>query len=235
MRKSLTVLAMAPVLMATQCYRAFDLQVSPGPKPMQAVFTGVRKGEQVELEELSVALCRPSVIQHVVWSASRSGKKAERTDSVTYGEASTGFFSDRAPEPLRPGGCYQVWGGGRLRGRPGPAIGSGGFRVLADGTVVNGTGELGRRLTGELVLDRAAVACRRGYRRARTSVDSAVVDDRSWAVADTTITCGFLRRRSPETIANAESTERVLLSSLGAIAAVAALLVLEDKLNLKAR
>ncbi|HSU19651.1 MAG TPA: hypothetical protein VLI45_07900 [Acidobacteriaceae bacterium] len=42
MRKSLAVLAMAPVLMATQCYRRFDVQVSPGPEPMRPVITASR-------------------------------------------------------------------------------------------------------------------------------------------------------------------------------------------------
>ena len=49
MRRSLAVLAVAPVLMATQCYTSYDLQVSPGPAPKQAVFTGVRDKEILSL------------------------------------------------------------------------------------------------------------------------------------------------------------------------------------------
>ena len=37
MRRSLLVLAMTPLLMATQCRPWFELQTRPGPEPMQAI------------------------------------------------------------------------------------------------------------------------------------------------------------------------------------------------------
>ena len=236
MRRSLAVLAMVPGLMATQCYERFDVQVSPGPEPMRPVIAALHGKDTVELREVHVALCRVGILPHAVWSASRQLEKgAARVDSVTYGDPSAGFFSQRPPEPLRAGGCYTVGASGRVSGSSLPARGFGGFRVLADGSVQNGTGELGRRLEREREVDRAAVGCRRGYRHARNPADSAAVDARDWTVSDTTITCGFLRARHADLIARTESTERALLGTLGAITIVAALLVLEDKLNLKTR
>ena len=61
------------------------------------------------------------------------------------------------------------------------------------------------------------------------------VDARVWPVSDTTIDCRFLRTRSPETIEQAESTERLLLQAAGAIAVVAGLFVIQDRLNLENR
>jgi hypothetical protein len=232
MRKSLAVLAMAPVLMATQCVEQFDVQVSPGPEPMRPVITAVRGKGAVELREVHVALCRVSVVPHTVWMASRASGAAP-TDSVTYGDPSADFLSQRPPEPLRAGGCYTVGASGSVSGSSLPARGYGGFRVMADGSVQNGTGELGRRLSQEQEVDRAAVGCRRAYRRARSLADSAAVDARAWPVSDTTVTCRFLRQRDPEMIARAESTERLLLQAAGGIVAAAALMVLQDRLNLR--
>jgi hypothetical protein len=232
MRRSLAVLAMAPVLMATQCYKQFDVQVSPGPRPMQPVITASRGTDTVELQDVYVARCRVSVVPHAVWSASRkSTKGAARTGFVVYGDTSGGFFSERPPEPLRAGGCYTVGASGTVSGSSLPAMGSGGFLVLPDGGVRNGTGELGRRLGNERDVHRAAVGCRRGYDRARTLADSTAVDTRVWAVSDTTITCGLLRERDPESIAAVESTGRVLLQAGGWIAVIAALSVLQDALK----
>jgi hypothetical protein len=226
MRRSLAVLALGPALMATQCYQKIDVHVSPGPKPGQAVITGVHAKEPVELQELTVTLCRPMEIDRVVWSGNGGAR-----DSVLYG-TSEGFFAERPPEPLAPGGCYEVSARGRLHESRRYAWGFGGFRVRPDGTVIDGTGAPGRRLNSSLGIDRAAVGCRRAYRRARTEPDSAGVDARVWPVSDTAITCRFLRQRFPETIASTESTERVLLEVSGALAAIAALLVLESRLHL---
>jgi hypothetical protein len=231
MRRSLAVLAMGPVLMANQCFRAFAVRVSPGPEPRQAVFTGVFEKEAVELRSLRVSLCRPLVLQHAVWELDGPADGGgARTDSVVYGAPPSGFFSEKPAEPLRAGGCYEVSAGGRL-GSGQQLFGSGGFHLLADGRVQDGTGPLSRRLGGERQVDRGAVGCRRRYRRARTPADTAAVDARAWAVADTSITCGFLRERSPETIAQAKSTERTLLEGAGWIAALAALSALQHALK----
>jgi len=96
--------------------------------------------------------------------------------------------------------------------------------------VLNGTGELGWQLEREQLVDRAAVGCRRGYRRARSFADTIAVDARVWPVSDTTVTCGFLRHRDPDMIARAESTERLLLQAAGGILAAAALWRLGDML-----
>ena len=228
MRKSLAVLAMGPLLMATQCHPSYDVRVAPGPEPMQAVFTGVRGKESVAIDDLAVALCRPSVVSHLVWDATRV-EKAAGADSVTYGEASR-FSSRRPAEPLRPGGCYTVFSTGTLHPSGRYAIGSGGFHVLPDGRVVNGTGPQGRRLTSYRQVDRAAVGCKRAYRRAPTLQDTTSIDARVWEVADTTITCGHLRYRHPETLAGAESSERLLLQAAGGIAVLVALFAIQDAL-----
>ena len=235
MRRSLAVLAIAPVLMATQCYPRYDVQVSPGPAPKQAVFTGVRDKEAVELGSVTVARCRPSLLHHVVWDVDirETADSIPASDSLVYGAAPAGFFERKGPEPLVAGGCYTVSSWGRLRESGRRAMGSGGFHVLPDGTVANGLGARGGRLAGENQVERAAVGCRRDYRRAGTAADSTRVDARVWAVADTSITCGFLRTRHPEIIATTESTEWRLVQVAGGIAAIAALLVLEDRLNLQ--
>ncbi|HKP75792.1 MAG TPA: hypothetical protein VJT67_09645 [Longimicrobiaceae bacterium] len=224
MRRSLLVLAMTPVLLATQCFPRFDLRTSPGPEPMQVVFTGVRGHERVELQSVTVTRCRPAELAHTVWEA--GGKGAEE---VPYG--SDKLDSPRPAEPLFPGGCYNVFARGRLETSSLPAFGSGGFRVLPDSTVVEGTGAEGRRLAAYRQVDRAYVNCRRDYRRARTPVDTARVDLRVWEVSDTTLTCGFLRTRFGETMERTESTERVMLETAGALAAIAALLAFRTVLG----
>lgn len=234
MRKSLVVLAMMPLIMATQCFPRFDVRTSPGPEPLQAVFTGERGRETVELSSVTVARCRPGVVYHVAWEASFPSElnPKVRVDSVVYGQAPQGSDERSAAEPLIAGGCYEVFASGRtLAGQY--ARGTGGFLVRPDGVVIDGTGSVGRRLGSQRGVDRAAVGCRRQYRRARTTADSATVDARVWAVSDTTITCGFLRSRAPEVIAETESTERMLLEIAGGVAVIAALLVLEDRFNLR--
>jgi len=223
MRRSLLVLAMAPLLLATTCFPKFDLKTSPGAQPMQVVFTGTRGHERVELQGVTVARCRPGEAPHVVWEAQGKG-----ADSVAYGSAK--FASARPAEALFPGGCYVVFASGSLPSGM-RAFGSGGFRVLPDSTVVNGTGAQGRRLNGSGQVDRAYVNCRRGYRRARTYADTVRVDARAWAVSDTTLTCGYLRTRFAEMMERTESTERVLLETAGALAAIAALLAFRTVLN----
>jgi hypothetical protein len=233
MRRSLAVLAMAPVLMATTCFPSFDVRVSPGPAPMQAVFTGVRGKEAVELQRVTVSLCRPGVVNRVVWSVNfREEDGGDLPDSLVYGAPPPGFFAQSPPEPLAAGRCYQVSAAGRLRSTTLGAMGTGGFRVLADGTVADGIGAQGSRLAKQHEVDRAAVGCRRAYRRARTRPDSAGVDARVWAVSDTSITCGFLRTRYPETIASTESTEGRILRVAGAVAVLIAVYAIEDALHL---
>jgi len=216
MRRSLAVLAMMPLLMANQCFPRFDLQTSPGPQPLQPVFTGVRGHERVELHGVTVARCRPDELRHVVWEAQGKG-----ADAVVYG--SDKLATGRPAEPLLPGGCYDVFATGSIPSSPMSAFGSGGFRVLPDSTVVNGTGAQGRRLSAFRPVDRAYVNCRRAYRRARSYDDTTRVDARVWEVSDTTLTCGYLRTRFGETMERTESTERVLLDVAGALAAIAAL------------
>ena len=223
MRRSLAVLAMMPLLMANQCYPAFDVRTSPGPSPQQPLFTGERGGQPVELLDLSVTQCRPSVVSHLMWQAAITG------DSVVYGQGTENGKSKNAAEPLRPDGCYEVFAGGRLRTGE-RAIGHGGFHVRADGTVANGTGPRGRHLTSERDVDRAAVDCRRAYRRARTAADSSTVDARVRPVSDTSVTCGYLRARHPAVLAEAESSEKLLLQAAGGLVAIAALIALQNAL-----
>jgi hypothetical protein len=232
MWRSLAVLAMGPLLMATQCHPVYDLRVSPGPEPGQAVFTGARKNERAEIGTVTVALCRPGEVSRVVWSASRVEKSAG-PDSVTYGEGAPRFAAERPPEPLRAGGCYEVFTSGTLHASGRYATGSGGFHLLADGTVRNGTGPEGSRLTSWRQVDRAAVGCKRAYRRAPTLQDTVRIDARTWQVADTTLTCGDLRYRHTETLARAESTERLILQVSAGVAGLIALFAIQDKLNPK--
>jgi hypothetical protein len=232
MRRSLAVLAMGPVLMASQCRPVYDLRVAPGPEPGQAVFTGTRKDEAVEIGTVRVGLCRPSVVAHVAWSASRVEKGAG-PDSVAYGEGTPRFVAERPPEPLRPGGCYQVFTSGTLHPSGRYAVGSGAFHVHPDGRVANGTGPQGSRLTSYRQVDRVAVGCKRAYRRAPTLQDTVRIDARVWEVSDTTLTCGDLRYQYPEMLASAESTERVLLQAAGGIVGLIALFAIQDKLKLK--
>jgi hypothetical protein len=177
------------------------------------------------LTELAVSRCRPREVRTPVWHIRRDAGVPLATGTplrITYGEVPAGYMEKKAPDPLVPGRCYTAVVAGR-------GAGYAELAVLADGRVeMRGSGR-GEGFKHGREVERAAVSCERGYRDARTPVDSLVVDRRIHPVADTTITCGVLRTKYP--LAEAVSTERKLLGGLLALLALLAVFLIEEKIG----
>lgn len=230
MRK-LLVLALAPALAATSCIR--PVRIDPAPSPSRApAFTFSRDGGPLRmLDEFAVTQCRPEPLQRPLWHVARSRTQADAPlawderrarDStealrITYGKTPEGFTEVVAPEPLAAGLCYLA----RVRDSYGG--GSREFRLLPDGRMETGRlGDWYRR--GGDQLNRAAVHCRRSYRRA-SRADSLRIDPWRHAVADTSVTCAELRTAHPEVMKTAVSRETTVTVGLVVAAALAGFLV----------
>ena len=199
------------LLTATTCFPRLDVDVRAGTEPGRPMIEGKVKREVIGgLSELKVTSCGPSYLEETTW-------KIERDDSlagpvvVTYGRVPPGFRETVPAAPLRPGRCYlaaAAWSGGMVM--PGARE----FDVLEDGGIrERSAGVFSGSWTREL--ERGAVGCVRGYRRARTPADSSAVDARAFPLADTTLTCGYLRENTPTELAESMSSERrVLLLAL---------------------
>jgi len=224
MRK-LFILALVPLLMATTCPPRVAIQPVPSAASRQPTFAFSSGGVALaSLRAFEVTQCRPGELRRPLWRVSRPAGPAdtlhawtrmETPDSsavlrITYGQVPEGYREEVAPEPLVPGRCYLA--GGRLDYGGGAQE----FRVTEDGGVRLGSSR-GYFAAYESQMNRAGVHCKRAYRGARSPADTATVDARVQAVADTSITCGYLRTEHPEVIRTAQSREfRVALLALGA-------------------
>ncbi|HEX8906355.1 MAG TPA: hypothetical protein VF771_16015 [Longimicrobiaceae bacterium] len=237
MRRSmaLVVIAGAPLLMATECVRAYELKVSPRPERGSPAITGWRGDDPVAIQSLEVERCRPPELRHVAWSVTRKegGADSAALAPILYGQLPKGFAEERAPEPLAPGTCYVMHGDGTILGDSAGmyARGRGGFHVRGDGAVLPADAGFGETMHYGRQFGRAAVTCRRAFRRVRTPEQTAAVDARAFAVADTTVTCELMRTRFAETMRTEPSTEKTVVYLAAFVAALGVAFWADDALT----
>jgi hypothetical protein len=224
MRRSLAVLAGAPLLTATSCINTFDLRTSPRPERVSPAIVARSGGRPANVRTLRVERCRPEVLPHVAWSIARlvGADSTAAPDSIIYGQLPRGYHELHPAEPLSPGGCYEMHGiaGSGDSTTFGDAVGSAAFRVLPDGTVVPGW----TRVRYGKELGHAALACRFAFHRARTPADTAAVDARTFPVADTTVSCQMMRTTLAQTMRAEPGPRKVAVTMLTAVAEIGAII-----------
>lgn len=241
------VIALAPALLATSCPAfvriAVELGTAADGSAPELRFTYARTALRA-LSSLTIYGCPgdqltrfayDSALQHVpvVWRIVREEDAPAGAAQlrITYGRVPAGYREEAPAAPIARGDCYYAHavafpdtsvGQAYIAGLEGGET----FRLLSDGRVVLGTPNIAlfdRRPLREI--NRAAVGCTRGYRRARTQADTAAVDARAYAVLETPVSCGHLRTRWPDVMRGPTTTERTLLGILGLGVSALALLL----------
>jgi hypothetical protein len=221
--------ALVPALMANQCIRFVDVRTSPGPAAGDPPsFSFAFGGDALEVvrgfEVTPCAGARGSA----TWSIVADGvtQRLAGPLRITYGRVPVGYREKVPARPLEPGGCYRAAAEGvDLLAIPRGET----LRILPNGRVI--AGEPGGVLTSSAPfrqLNRASVGCARGYRRADTAADSAMVGAREYAVLDARVSCAWLNERWPELMSEPVATGRGVLGLLAGIAALAGLIFLAD-------
>jgi hypothetical protein len=233
-------LCLIPALMATSCIYLIGVQVEPGAAAGEPpAFAFSHHGVPLaRLDSFSVSGCPERTSydapytqwEHpelpVLWRIVRDHNAPATAEAprIRYGQVPAGYVERKPAEPLRPGGCYNVYVAG-----PGnapetwPNFGGQTFHLLPDGRLLAGTpsGYLGNSRPFREI-NRAGVACVRGYRHARTPADSAAIDARAFSVMDTPLTCGWLRGNWPDLMNDTQSAEQIAAVLLFTTAAVLA-------------
>jgi hypothetical protein len=218
-------LCLVAPLLATTCLPRMNVHVDPASPRNAPAFTFSKEDVlQGRVREFGVYACRPQELRKPLWVIHPdSGSAAPRGSvlRVTYGEVPPGYTAEGEAPPLEPRKCYEAAAVGDEFSWPGTKD----FYLERDGRVRVLRGETSFELATkqEQRWHRAAVGCRRGYRRARSAGDSAVVDARTFPVADTTLTCGWMRQAFPGEINEAMSSERGTVMFLGLVAIMAGL------------
>lgn len=250
-RAARAAVALAPLLMATSCPAFVRVGVEPGPardgSTPEFRFDYTRTSLR-ELTSLTIYGCPDqelysfaydSALQRlpVVWRIVRQAEAPLRVEPlrITYGRVPAGYREETPPAPIEPGGCYrahavafpdrsteQAYVGGLEGGQT--------FRLLSNGRLVLGTPTVPVLDSRPLrQINRAAVGCTGGYRRARTQADSAAVDAREHTVLDTPLSCGHLRTQWQDAMHAPVTRERTVLGLLGlGLGAIALLLAGEE-------
>lgn len=235
-RKLLPALALCPVLMASRCIEPAYVGVAQGPEPDYApTFQfSYRRELLAYVEEFQVVDCDDPAGHSPMWRVIRDGQTP--TDiaplRLPYGQVPRGYRETAAPEPLEPGGCYEAWVevlapvGLPIASLPGAER----FRLLPNRQLVIGySAGLINNTRAFRQLNRAAVGCTRGWRRAHTAADSAVVAAREHPVLDARVSCGWLFSEWRDVVEEPLSTERAGLTLAGLLAVFVALgLLLEQ-------
>jgi hypothetical protein len=231
-RRPAAIACLAVPLLANQCLPRTKVRLEPLSAPEAPSFTFRTGGEPLgAVQEFNVYACRPSELQTPLWRLRRIGEDSVPAHAppgqalrITYGQVPPGYTADAPAVPLQPRRCYQAAAAG---GGPMASLlpGTTSFYLERDGRVrgVRGEAAFEMETRNEQLYHRATVQCRRGYRRARTPGDSAAVDAREIPVADTSLTCGWMRQEHPDDIREALSSERGTVVFLGFVAAMAAL------------
>ncbi|HEU4561483.1 MAG TPA: hypothetical protein VFS20_26755, partial [Longimicrobium sp.] len=222
-RRAALALCLAAPLLAMSCPPRMKVHLDSASARNAPSFTFSREDVLMErVREFGVYACRPKGLQKPLWVIRPdSGTAAVRGSvlRVTYGEVPPGYVAETPALPLEPRKCYEAAVVGSEYSWPGTRD----FYLERDGRVRALRGETSFELAmkQEQRWHRAAVGCRRGYRRARSAGDSAVVDARTFPVADTTLTCGWMREAFPSDIDEAISSERGTVMFLGLVAIMA--------------
>jgi hypothetical protein len=241
------VLALVPLLLATSCPAFISVHVEAGPAGPTApeLRFSYERTPLRKVDSLTVYACPQRAVYGagydsallqlpVRWRITREtpADAAAEPLRVIYGRLPAGYREEAPAAPLAVGGCYHARVVARLDSALAKPLkwfdvdGGQTFRLLPDGRLIVGSPEgtfFDRRPLRET--NRAAVACARGYRRARTTADSAAVDAREHLILEHPLSCGWLRAHWPDVLNGPQTTERTLLGALGlAIGIVAAVL-----------
>lgn len=230
-RKWLIAVALAPALMANQCFKLIDVRLAPdGASSEPPSFSFVFDGEPLSvLKRFKVGPCGGGPLS-MAWVLVPDGvtQHTGMPLRITYGRVPLGYREAFAAEPLAPGGCYRVEAEGI--GLPMLGIGWKTFRILPNGRLMEGepAGILSSRAFRQV--NRAAVGCARGYRRARSAADTASVAAREFGVLDARVSCGWLYETWPDLMSEPIATERALLGITAGLATIAGLIFLSDQI-----
>lgn len=240
--------ALSPALMATSCPSYIEMDVerggAPGEPPTLAFsyqrtpLRGLDSLRVTRCPEAAVQTAAYDLVEHpdlpLVWQVVRETQITPGPEPlrITYGRVPPGYREETAAAPLEPGGCYSfriVLGDASIAERRLHGVGLVGgerLRLLPDGRMVVGAPEGTLMNRGAMrQLNRAAVGCARGYRRARAPGDSAAVDARRYAVLDTALSCGWLTAAWPDVMQDPASSEHGVLAAMGLAALLAAALL----------
>jgi hypothetical protein len=236
------VIALVPALLATSCPAIIRVDVAPGPAGATAPelrFSYERTALR-QVDSLTVYACPQRAVYAaeydsallklpVRWRITREDGAAPAQEPlrVIYGRVPPGYREEAPATPLAVGGCYHARAVARLDSALAKQLkwfnldGAQTFRLLPDGRMILGNPEgtfFDRRPLRET--NRAAVACARGYRRARTEADTAAVDVREHTVLDQPLSCGWLRAHWPDVLTAPQTTERSVLAALALVAGI---------------
>jgi hypothetical protein len=226
---------LAPMLMATTCirFKFIEVDVSAGhDEASPPVFSFSHDRVQLmALKRFQVTDCW-GTNGRSVWTLVPNGvvQHAVEPLRITYARVPLGYREEAPAPPLQPGGCYRAVAEGVPSDE---AIDEGRetFRVLPGGRVVVGQPEgIVYNSPAFRQLNRAAVGCARGYRRALSAVDSAAVERREYRVVDQRLSCGWLYEHWPDVMSDQVATERALAAALGGIATVVGIVLLSEQI-----
>jgi hypothetical protein len=229
--KWILAVAMAPALLANQCFRLIDVRIEDEGRGRPPTFSFSHGRDQLQVVKwFEVTECAGSRTNRL-WRIHPDGvtQHEGRPLRITYGVLPRGYRQETTARTLEPGGCYRATVSGI--GITPISTGSETFRILPSQTVL--PGESGGLLFSSRAfrqLNRAAVGCARGYRRATTSADSASVAAREYTVLDDRLSCGWLYDHWGDQMNEPLATERGMLVLLGLLAASAGIIFVTDQI-----
>ena len=224
MRWILALGVSAVLLLAGGCQYPVRLFLAPDSAPHQPTFHASYLGERLaRVEEFAVMPCRPRELQRPLWRVHFAGGPVDslRPLRITYGQVPEGYTETRTPELLIPGRCYAAMVAG-------PGLGTLEFTLKPTGQATDGGYGWRGYARAARQVNRAAYRCVRRYRVAPSAQDSAGVDALSHPVADTTVSCGWLRERHPDALATARSDLRIYATVAGGVVALGTIVLLGD-------
>jgi hypothetical protein len=245
------VVALVPALLATSCPVFIRVDVAPGPAgaTVPELRFSYERTALRKVDSLTVYACPQRAVYGaeydsalmklpVRWRITRDERAAPAQEPlrVIYGSVPAGYREEAPAAPLAMGGCYHARAVARLDSALAKPLkwldvdGAQTFRLLPDGRMILGTPEgtfFDRRPLRET--NRAAVACTRGYRRARTAADTAAVDVREYTVLDGPLSCGWVRTHWPDVLTAPQTTERTVLAAVAVVVGAVGIILSSDE------
>lgn len=238
MRRKMLVLALAPALLATTCIRPIKVGVAPAPVAETPTFHLTHEGEPLTyVNSFRVSECLPGT-ERDLWRITRdyAAPVGMAPLRITYGRVPQGYVEEKPALPLAPGGCYRAEVAQHLEADSAsysiPGRGRQTFRLLPTGRII--VGEPGGLIFNSAPfrqLNRAAVGCTRGYRRAATPDEKAAVDAREYPVLDARLSCGWLAANWPDVMRDPVTTERGILAGAGAVGLAVTIIVFDELIS----